>query len=100
MIKLSDLLFGKKIVVAGSQIWDNDHADCAQIRFYPKDDNTNWYMMIIGEDPSNHLYIECNQCGNVMVDRKFMEDAVVPSLETPSLCFHCRQYQQHGERDD
>ena len=100
MLNLSDLLHGKIVIVPADRIWSNETADCAQIRIYSKKDNNNWVFMIIGEHFGNHLYTECERCGNAMVERIFREDEIRPSLNVPLLCFHCRQLIKHGESEE
>jgi len=47
MIRFSDLLFGKKVMVSGDQIIDNDVADCAYITFYPRAKHLTWQKEIL-----------------------------------------------------
>jgi hypothetical protein len=92
MIKLSDLLFGRKVMVSGDQIIDNDVADCAHITFYPLFDQHNWYMEIRGEI-KNKLTTFCTRCNEAFVDIVFDADGVRGEY----LCFHCREYLKHKE---
>jgi hypothetical protein len=100
MIKFSDLIFGRKEILAGNQIWNNDQADCAEVKFYPKDPkNEQWLFWILGEQNTNTIYTICERCGNTAVARKFQEDSVRHSIES-IFCFHCQQYQRNGESEE
>lgn len=90
-ILLSDLLHGTKTELPGDKIWNNEYADCAELKRYPKNPkNGLWMYWIIGEHFFNRIYTLCERCGEVAVERCFSEESVSPNINH-LFCFHCNE---------